>query len=34
MLNPVGIVEQIEGGTLDIDKIVVARRVDPSGAGA
>jgi Ca2+-binding RTX toxin-like protein len=34
MLNPVGIVEQIEGGTLDIDKIVVARRIDPSGAGA
>ena len=33
MLNPVGIVEQIDAGSLDIDKLVITRKTDSSGAG-
>ena len=33
MLNPVGLLDQIMSGALDVDKLVVSRKIDPSGAG-
>ena len=34
MHNPIGLVDQMNSGTLDIDKIIISRKIDPSGAGA